>query len=44
MSHLGNIAIRVGRKIHWNPDTEQIVGDPEAARWTSKPMRAPWHL
>jgi predicted dehydrogenase len=42
--HLGNIAIRLGRKIYWDPDKEQIVGDEEAARWVSRPMRKPWHL
>jgi predicted dehydrogenase len=42
--HLGNISMRLGRPIRWDPDTERIVGDEEAARWTSKPMRAPWHL
>ena len=29
--HLGNIAIRTGRKITWDPAKEQIVGDTEAA-------------
>ena len=28
--HLANIAIRLGRKLKWNPETEQIVGDDEA--------------
>lgn len=42
--HLGNIAIRLGRKIRWDPKQERIVGDEEAARWVSKPMRKPWHL
>ncbi len=30
--HLGNIAIRTGRKITWDPVKEQIVGDTEAAK------------
>ncbi len=42
--HIGNIAVRLGRKLRWNPDAEQFVGDDEANRWLSKPMRAPWHL
>jgi len=42
--HLGNISMRLGRPIRWDPQSEQIVGDDEAARWISKPMRAPWHL
>jgi predicted dehydrogenase len=28
--HLANIAIRLGRNLTWNPETEQIVGDDEA--------------
>jgi len=42
--HLGGISMRMGRPIHWDPDTEQVVGDEEAARWIRKPMRPPWHL
>jgi hypothetical protein len=42
--HLANIAIRVGRKIHFDPDKAVIVGDEEANRLVSQPMRAPWHL
>ena len=42
--HLGNIALRLGRRIQWNPATEQIVGDDDAAKWVSRPYRAPWTL
>ncbi len=42
--HLANIAIRVGRKIRFDPVTEQIVGDEVANRLVNQPMRAPWHL
>ena len=42
--HLANIAIRVGRKIHYDPVKEQIIGDEEANRLVNPPMRAPWHL
>jgi len=42
--HLGNIAIRLGRKITWDPAKEEIVGDSEAAKWTTKEYRAPWKL
>ncbi len=42
--HLGNIALRTGRKLQWDPAREQFVGDEEANRWLSKPCRAPWHL
>ena len=42
--HLANIAIRVGRKIQFDPVKEVIVGDDEANRLVNQPMRAPWHL
>ncbi|OWK36186.1 Gfo/Idh/MocA family protein [Fimbriiglobus ruber] len=42
--HLGNIAVRTGRKIAWDPAKEQIVGDAEAAKMTTKEYRAPWKL
>jgi len=42
--HLANIAIRTGRKIRFDPETEQIVGDEQANRLAHQPMRAPWHL
>jgi hypothetical protein len=42
MSHLGDIAIRTGRKIQWDPVTETIVGDDTAARMMRRAMRAPW--
>ena len=42
--HLINISIRVGRKIKFDPVTEQIIGDEEANRLAYQPMRAPWHL
>jgi len=40
--HLANIAIRCGRKIRYDPDKEEIVGDAEANRLVHQPMRAPW--
>lgn len=42
--HLGNISIRTQKKIKWDPVKEQIVGDPEVAKWVHKPYRAPWKL
>jgi len=41
---LGEISMAVGRKLKWNPDTEEIIGDEEASRMLSRPMRSPWHL
>ena len=37
--HLANIAIRLGRKLNWNPETEQIVGDDEANKWQAREQR-----
>lgn len=42
--HLGNIALRVGRKIRWDVEKEQIIGDPEAGKLLRKEYRAPWKL
>ncbi|CAN5365313.1 Gfo/Idh/MocA family oxidoreductase [soil metagenome] len=42
--HLGNIAVRTGRKLTWDPVKETIVGDDEAAGMLSRPYRAPWKL
>ena len=42
--HLGNIAYWLKRPLKWDPDKEEILGDPEAARWLDRPMRAPWTL
>jgi predicted dehydrogenase len=42
--HLGNIAIRLGRKLTWDPATERFLADEEADRMISKPMRSPWSV
>jgi predicted dehydrogenase len=42
--HLANIAMRLGRKVRWDPAAEQIIGDDEAGRMLSRPMRSPWRL
>jgi predicted dehydrogenase len=40
--HLANISLRTGRKIRWNPETEEIIGDAEMAKWLERPYRKPW--
>ena len=42
--HLGNIAFRLGRRLHWDGVAEQFVGDDEANRLVGRSYRAPWHL
>lgn len=44
VGHLGVIAIEAGRKIRWDPQTESIKGDDEAARLLSRSYRTPWQL
>ncbi|MCX7014236.1 MAG: Gfo/Idh/MocA family oxidoreductase, partial [Candidatus Sumerlaeota bacterium] len=44
IAHLGNIAMRLGRKLKWDPDTERFVNDPEADRMIGRTMRAPWTI
>jgi predicted dehydrogenase len=42
--HLDDIAIRLGRKLRWDPEKEQFVNYEQANRMLSRPMRSPWHL
>jgi len=42
--HLDDIAIRLGRKLRWDPAKEEFINDDEANRMLSRPMRSPWHL
>jgi len=37
--HLGNISMRLGRPLKWDPEKELFVGDEEANRWQSRPQR-----
>lgn len=40
--HLGNIAYRLGRKLHINPSTESFVNDSEADAMLTRDYRAPF--
>jgi predicted dehydrogenase len=40
--HLANISLRVGRKIRWDPEKEEIPGDREANDMLVRPYRKPW--
>jgi len=42
IGHLGNIAMKLGRKVRWNPQAERFVNDSEADRILSRSMRGAW--
>jgi predicted dehydrogenase len=42
--HLGYIASVVGRTLRWDAAKQEILGDAEASKLLSQPMRAPWRL
>jgi predicted dehydrogenase len=44
IAHLGNIALRSGRRILWDAESERIAGDPEADRLVGVTYRQPWSL
>ena len=41
---LGEIAMLTGRKIKWNPETEEIIGDEAASALLGRSYREPWVL
>jgi len=42
--NLAKIAVRLGRKLRFDPDAQRFIGDDEANRHIDEPMRAPWLL
>jgi predicted dehydrogenase len=40
--HLANLSLRLGRKLNWDADKEQIINDTEAAKWLTRPYRKRW--
>ena len=40
--HLGVIAIRLGRKLQWDPAKEEFVGDADAQGMVAREQRKPW--
>jgi predicted dehydrogenase len=42
--HLANIAIKLGRKLKWDPEREEFVGDDDANAMLSRELRSPWKL
>ena len=44
IGHLGNISLRLGRDLRWDPKQERILGDDAANQMLSRPMRKPWAI
>ena len=44
VSHMGNIAIRAGKKITWDPEQGKVINDEEANNWFTRTMRAPYTI
>ncbi len=42
--HLANLAIRLGRKLKWDPVAERFENDEQANAMLTRPMRSPWKL
>lgn len=42
--NIGNIAMRLGRKLAWDPAAEQFTGDDEANALLGREMRGEWSL
>ncbi len=42
--HLCDIAMRLGRRLRWDPQAERFIDDEEANRRMARPMQAPWRL
>ena len=42
LCHLGVLSLRLGRKLQWNPETEQFIGDDDANHWLRRELRKPW--
>jgi hypothetical protein len=40
--HLANLSLRLGRKLRWDADKEEIIGDREASAHLVRPYRKPW--
>ena len=41
---LGEIAMTTGETIKWDPEKEEIIGNPRASKLLGRPYRQPWQL
>jgi predicted dehydrogenase len=44
VAHLGNIALRTGRRLYWDAEKSQFINDDEANKFLVPTYRAPWVL
>jgi myo-inositol 2-dehydrogenase / D-chiro-inositol 1-dehydrogenase len=44
IAHIGNIAMKLKRKLQWDPESEEFVNDPEANTFRTREERDPWKL
>lgn len=42
--HLSDIAMRLGRPLRWNPESERFVDDAQANAMLTRAMREPWRV
>ncbi len=42
--NLGKIAVRLRRKLRFDPDKQAFIGDEQANRLIQQPMRSPWQI
>jgi hypothetical protein len=44
VAHLGNIAFKTGKKLHWNSETEEFTDDGDASKLLARHARKPWDM
>jgi hypothetical protein len=44
MNQQADIAMRLKRKVRWDPEKEEFIGDEQASRMMARPMRSPWRV
>ena len=44
ISHMGDICVRTGETLGWDPVKETIIGSDDAVAMMHRPMRVPWSL
>jgi predicted dehydrogenase len=44
LCHIGNIAMKLKKKLQWDPEREQFVNDEEANAMLDRPMQEPWKM